>query len=344
MKDIAPRLERISVFDSHTGGEPTRLVVSGGPDLGKGSLLQRQQRFENEFDYFRSAIVNEPRGNDVMVGALLCKPSVADCVAGVMFFNNVGSLGMCGHGVIGVAVTLAHLGRIDPGQHKIETPVGTIGFKLDEDLRRVTFQNVPSYRYRKEVAVEVPGFGSVVGDIAWGGNWFFLVRSEPDQIRPQHLEDLLTYTRAIRNALDEQKITGHQGKTIDHVEVFAETSTADGRNFVLCPGGQWDRSPCGTGTSAKLACLAADGLLAPGKLWHQESIIGTHFEARYRLPTESELKKLGNTGVQGGAALADDVADSGGVIVPSITGTASVTAEAQLILDPEDPFCYGIPV
>ncbi|WP_146527952.1 proline racemase family protein [Novipirellula artificiosorum] len=344
MKDTVQRVERISVFDSHTAGEPTRLVVSGGPDLGKGTLLQRRQRFENEFDHYRSAIVNEPRGSDVMVGALLCKPSAPDCVAGVIFFNNVGFLGMCGHGAIGVAVTLAHLGRIEPGKHRLETPVGVIGFDLDEDMNRVTFENIPSYRYRTEVAVDVPGHGQVVGDIAWGGNWFFLVRREPDEIRPQHLDDLLLLTRAIRQALEDQGITGHAGQTIDHVELYCETSPVDGRNFVLCPGGQWDRSPCGTGTCARTACLAASGKLEPGKKWRQESIIGTHFETRYRLPTESELKSLGNLGIAHDDSLSDYVAASGGVILPSITGTASVTSETQLILDPEDPFCYGIPV
>ncbi|TWT82131.1 4-hydroxyproline epimerase [Planctomycetes bacterium CA13] len=344
MKDNPQRIERISVFDSHTAGEPTRLVVSGGPDLGKGSFVQRSHRFENEFDHYRSAIVNEPRGNDVLTGALLCKPSNPDCCAAVVFFNNVECLGMSGHGVVGVAVTLAHLGRIDPGHHLLETPTGTVRFELDEDLHRVTFENMPSYRYRNGISVDVPGHGTIVGDIAWGGNWFFSARNEPEQIRPQHLEELLSLTRAIRQSLEEQNITGHGGKMIDHVELYCETSPVDGRNFVLCPGGQWDRSPCGTGTSARVACLAAEGKLEPDQMWRQESIIGTHFEARYRLPKESELKSLRSVGLHKDESLAANVAASNGIIVPSITGTASVTSENQLILDPDDPFCYGIPV
>ncbi|GAA4471235.1 proline racemase family protein [Novipirellula rosea] len=344
MKVSAPKIERISTVDSHTCGEPTRTIVSGGPDLGKGTLMQRQQRFAKEFDHYRTAVINEPRGSDVLVGALLCKPTNPEFAGAVIFFNNTGYLGMCGHGAIGVAATLAYLGRIGPGFHQLETSVGVIGFELDEDMHRVTIENVPSYRYRKAVAVEVPGFGQVVGDIAWGGNWFFLVRSESAQIRPQHLDELLVFTKAIRKALEDQAITGHGGKVIDHIELYCDSGTSDGRNFVLCPGGQWDRSPCGTGTSAKVACLAADGELAPGKRWHQESIIGTYFEANYRVASDQEIKQLGNIGLDPKQTVDESVSASTGIIVPSVTGEASVTAESQLLLDPDDAFRYGIPV
>ncbi len=344
MKAPVQKVERISVIDSHTAGEPTRTVILGGPELGSGTIAQRQQRFSKEFDHYRSAVINEPRGNDVLVGALICKPTDAKCAAAAIFFNNVGFLGMCGHGAIGVAVTLAYLGRVDPGHHLLETPVGIVGFELDEDMRQVTIENVPSFRYRQNVSVEVSGYGNVVGDIAWGGNWFFLAKEDSAKIRPQNIDELLTYTRAIRKSLEDQKITGHAGQVIDHIEIFSDSSNSDGKNFVLCPGGQWDRSPCGTGTSAKVACLAADGKLAPDKVWRQESVIGTDFEARYRAATEAEVKSLGNVGIDRNQKLSEWVANSSGVIVPSITGSASITSESQLLLDPDDPFRYGIPV
>ncbi len=344
MKVSAPKVERISTIDSHTCGEPTRTIVSGGPVLGSGTLLQRQHRFAKDFDHYRSAVINEPRGNDVLVGALLCKPSSPECAAGVIFFNNLGYLGMCGRGVIGVAVTLAYLGRIGSGYHQLETPVGVVGFELDEDLHRVTFESVASYRYRANVAIDVPGFGEVVGDIAWGGNWFFLVRSDASKIRPQHLDDLLTFSKAIRKTLEDQQIHGYGGQRVDHVQLHCDSGAGGGRNFVLGPGGQWDRSPCSTGTNAKVACLAAEGKLDPGKRWHQESIIGTRFESRYRVPGLEEVKQLGLLGIAPSQSLGDTVAATSAVIIPSIAGEASVTAESQLMLDPDDAFRYGIPV
>lgn len=310
-------MRRIQVIDSHTGGEPTRCVISGFPDLGEGTLAQRREVFRDQFDMWRSAIVNEPRGSDVIVGALLCPPRAPDSVAGVIFFNNVGPLYMCGHGTIGVAVTLAHLGRIQPGQHKLETPVGDVPFEYHGD-HKVTLENVPSYRYRAEVSIEVPEIGTVVGDIAWGGNWFFLVKNYQEPIHIGRVDRLLEVSRAIQRALREQGITGENGGEIDHVELFGEPGDPanDSRNFVLCPGGAYDRSPCGTGTSAKLACLAADGKLKPGAIWRQESVLGSVFEGSYRL--------------------------EGDRIIPRISGTAYVNAEAVLLLDPQDPFEMGI--
>lgn len=307
---------RVRVIDSHTGGEPTRLVVSGGPDLGTGPLADRLERFRRDHDGFRSAVVNEPRGSDVIVGALLCDPLDQTCAAGVIFFNNVGYLGMCGHGTIGLVVTLAHLGRIRAGEHRIETPVGVVHAVLHEN-GEVTVNNVPSYRSAANVAVNVPGYGPVCGDVAWGGNWFFLVRAHSMKLSLDNLDNLTNFTWAIRKALGEQGVTGSDGKEIDHIELFAPSGNgADSQNFVLCPGKAYDRSPCGTGTSAKLACLYADGKLAEGQKWRQESIIGSVFE---------------------GAVTVRD-----GKIYPSIRGSAFVNAEAELILDPHDPFCMGI--
>jgi 4-hydroxyproline epimerase len=308
--------QHIQVIDSHTGGEPTRVVVAGGPDLGTGSMAERRLVFRDRFNWFRSAVINEPRGSDVLVGAMLVEPTDPACCAGVIYFNNAGVLNMCGHGTIGTAVTLAHLGRIDAGRHRLETPVGIVGFEIDGP--RVTLENVPSYRYRKAVAVEVPGLGTVTGDVAWGGNWFFLVADHGIEIDLTNVDRLSDYTWRLRQELVRQGITGAEGAEIDHIELTGPPKDAanQGRNFVLCPGRAYDRSPCGTGTSAKLACLYADGKLQPGDVWRQESVVGSVFEGTVRI--------------------------AGSQVVPRITGTAFVTAEATLILDPRDPFRTGL--
>ena len=166
------------VIDSHTEGEPTRVIVDGGPPLGDGPLAERRARFAREFDQFRRFAVNEPRGHDAIVGALLCEPHDKSCAAGVIYFNNVGYIGMCGHGTIGLAVTLAHMGRLKPGRHRFETPVGVVGVELIDDCT-ATVENVESYRFAEAVEVEVAGLGAVRGDVAWGGNWFFLTSNAP---------------------------------------------------------------------------------------------------------------------------------------------------------------------
>lgn len=308
----------IRVVDSHTEGEPTRVVLSGGPDLGNAALCERLQRFRQTADDFRRAVILEPRGAEALVGALLCDPVDATCAAGVIYFNNAGYLGMCGHGTIGVAVTLAYLGRIGIGTHRFETPVGVVEVKL-LSASEVAIENVPSYRYRAKVAVEVESLGTVVGDIAWGGNWFFLVEKSPLPLTVNNIRPLNDAAHQVRMALRHQQITGDDGAEIDHVEFFGPAQSADGhsRNFVYCPGGAFDRSPCGTGTSAKLACLAADGKLKPGESWIQESIIGSRFTASYR-----EL--------------------SAGQIIPTFSGHAYVCAEATLVQQPDDPFRNGI--
>ncbi|PYS69207.1 MAG: hydroxyproline-2-epimerase [Acidobacteria bacterium] len=310
-------LRRIKVVDSHTGGEPTRTVISGGPDLGSDSLVIRRDRFRQEFDHLRSAITNEPRGSDALVGALLCEPLDSTCATGVIFFNNVSYLGMCGHGTIGIVATLAYLDRIKPGKHRIETPVGVVEALLEPN-GEVTVANVPSYRLASGVTVEVEGHGPVTGDVAWGGNWFFLVNDHGQDVSLENLESLTSFTWRIREALNRSGVTGEGGALIDHIELFVP-STIDGvdsKNFVLCPGKAYDRSPCGTGTSAKLACLFADGKIRDGEVWRQESLIGSIFEGTVRV--------------------------SDNVVHPSIKGSAFITAETDLILDDKDPFCMGI--
>jgi 4-hydroxyproline epimerase len=308
-------VQKIRVIDSHTGGEPTRIVIDGGPDLGSDSLAQRLERFRSEHDRFRSAVVNEPRGSDVIVGAMLVEPCDPSCAAGVLFFNNTGYLGMCGHGSIGLMTTLAHLGRVRPGEHRIETPVGIITATLHGD-GAVSIDNVPSYRQAKAVTVEIPGGEQVTGDVAWGGNWFFLVERHGREIALSNARALTEFTSRVRSAVNA---AGHP--LVDHVELFAPASDigANSRNFVLCPGGEYDRSPCGTGTSAKLACLAADGKLREGETWVQASIINSTFEGSFRWIDRST-----------------------GHIAPRIKGIAHLTADATLLLDPDDGLRWGI--
>ncbi|MGC1520920.1 MAG: proline racemase family protein [Steroidobacteraceae bacterium] len=305
----------IRVIDSHTGGEPTRLVLEGGPDLGLGPLAERVERFRVRFDAYRSAIVNEPRGSDPLVGALLVEPHRADCQFGVIFFNNVGYLGMCGHGTMGLIASLAHSGDLAPGAVKIDTPVGAVEASLESD-GSISVSNVTSYRAAHRVAVSVPGIGQVIGDVAWGGNWFFLISEHEQTIDLDHVESLTDFCLRARAA-----VNSHGHPRVDHVELFAASSLAQAhsRNFVLCPGKAYDRSPCGTGTSAKLACLAADGKLAEGDPWVQESLIGSTFVGRYRWVDRAK-----------------------GEIMPTLSGTAHVTGESLLRLDPKDPFCWGI--
>lgn len=287
-------MKKIQIIDSHTGGEPTRVILGGIS--------------AEELETYRRAILCEPRGNEVIVGALLVEPRDSTCAAGVVFFNNVGRLGMCGHGMIGLVITLRHLGRIAPGEHRIETPAGIVTATLHED-GRVSIRNV--FSYRKAKAVEAGGF---CGDVAYGGNWFFLVSGHGLALTRENIPQLTQASLAMRTAI---RAAGHP--EVDHIELFAppDDRSNHSRNFVLCPGAAYDRSPCGTGTSAKLACLAADGKLAPGEIWRQESIIGSVFEGEYAA-TENG-------------------------IIPTITGTAYVTAEGTLLLDPADPFQLGIP-
>jgi 4-hydroxyproline epimerase len=315
-------MQRINVIDTHSAGEPTRVVMSGGPDLGSASsgLVYRRALFAAEFDGFRSAITNEPRGSDVLVGALLVPPTDPQCAAGIIFFNNVGYLRMCGHGTMGVVVALGHAGQMAAGLHQFETPVGKV--TVDYDGRNgVEFENVPSYRHAAGVRIEVPNHGPVTGDVAWGGNWFFLVdqHQHREALTLSNVDRLTEVSWRIRQALEAQGVTGRDGETIDHIELFGPPADSrnHARNFVLCPGKAYDRSPCGTGTSAKLACLYADGKLKSGEPWRQESIVGSVFEGSVRV-------------------------GDGDSIIPRIRGSAFVIAESTLLIDPADPFARGI--
>jgi 4-hydroxyproline epimerase len=312
------QLERLRVIDSHTGGEPTRIIVEGHPKLAGDSMDSALDEFRQNYDHLRHALVNEPRGSEVIVGAVLCEPVNAGSTAGVFYFNNVGYLGMCVHGTIGLVETLSYLGKIRAGDHRIDTPVGTVTATLSES-GEITIANVASRRVGKDITVPVPNYGIVHGDVAWGGNWFFLINEHPFALERRNIEELTEFTWAVREALQENEIEGSDGEEIDHIELFTPSTTdgVDSRNFVLCPGKAYDRSPCGTGTSAKLACLYADGKLGPGVTWRQESIVGSIFEGQIRI--------------------------EGNQIVPMIKGLAFVSSDSQVIFDPRDSFRYGIP-
>lgn len=311
----------IPYLDSHTGGEPTRLVEVGAPDLGPGSVADKLARFKADHDNFRSQVLNEPRGSDVMVGALLVPPADTTCQWGVIFFNNVGYLGMCGHGTIGLVASLSYQGRIAPGIHRIETPVGVVQATLhpaspsEPYANRVSVRNIPSYRHLAHVPVEIDG-RTIHGDVAWGGNWFFLVHDHGLEVSLGNLETLTDFAWRLRAGLNRLGISGAGGQEIDHVELFAPSPEADSRSFVLCPGKAYDRSPCGTGTSAKLACLYADGKLVEGRVWRQQSVVGSIFEGQVQV--------------------------EGGKVIPTITGEAWVMAAGNLLVDERDPFGHGI--
>lgn len=310
----------IKVIDSHTGGEPTRVVVSGGPDLGGGTMAQKAAVLRRDHDWLRRSLCNEPRGHEAMVGALLCEPHEPDCLCGVMFFNNVSNLGMCIHGTIGVITTLAFMGRITAGSYRLDTPVGVVTATLRED-GSVEVENVPSRRTAKDVSVDVPGWGKITGDVSWGGNWFFLIDRQGPEVRMENIEALTNFAWSVRQALEAAGVKGDDGACVDHVEVFGpplDGEAADSRNFVLCPGKAYDRSPCGTGTSGKLACLHADGKLRAGEIWRQAGIVGSVFEGSY-----AELPN--------------------GSILPKVSGRAWVNGETTSVFDPADPFRHGIP-
>jgi 4-hydroxyproline epimerase len=309
--------EGVEVVDSHTEGEPTRVVVKGWPLPEGRTMAERRAFLLAHQDRLRQAVVCEPRGHDAVVGALLTPPVEPGSLAGVVFFNNAGGLGMCGHGLIGVVRTLEHLGRLAPGGVLIDTPVGTVGAELEAD-GAVTIANVPAECHARDVAIDVPGLGPVSGDVAWGGNWFFLTDSPGIPLDLAHARALTEASVRILEALRETGICGRDGAVIDHVELFGppRRQDADSRNFVLCPGLAFDRSPCGTGTSAKMAVLAARGRLRPGQRWRQESVTGSLFEGWLE--------------------------ERAGVLVPHVRGRAFVTARATLLFDPRDPFREGL--
>ena len=308
------------VVDSHTEGEPTRVVVDGWPQPRGATMAERRDDLRVNYDHLRRAVVCEPRGHDAIVGALLTPPVETGSAAGIVFFNNGTYLGMCGHGLIGVVRTLEYLGRLGTGKSYFDTPVGTVSAELSAD-GRVCIDATPATLHASDVAIDVPGYGRIVGDVAWGGNWFFITHASEVPVDMAHLVELSRFTQAIQDAIRAQGITGADGGDIDHIEISAppEREDAHSRNFVLCSGGAYDRSPCGTGTAAKMASLHARGALDFGEEWRQEGIAGGMFTGWL---------------TQGDA----------GELMPHVRGSAYITGDAMLRFQPRDPFRFGIPV
>ncbi|MDP1545225.1 MAG: proline racemase family protein [Anaerolineales bacterium] len=320
---------RIPFLDSHTGGEPTRLIPSLPFNLGTGSVADKLSTLKKDHDDFRTTVLNEPRGSDVLVGAYLVPPADPTCQFGVIYFNNVGYLGMCGHGTIGLIASLAYLGKVQPGVIRVETPVGVVEATLHnpplptgeglgvraEYPNKVSVKNIPAYRHLTHVPVTVDS-KTIHGDVAWGGNWFFLVHDHGLDVNMSNLETLTEFSWRVREQLTADGITGANSAEIDHVELFASTPEADSKSFVLCPGKAYDRCPCGTGTSAKLACLYSDGKLQVGQVWKQQSVVGSIFEGSIQIEDNR--------------------------IIPTVTGEAWVMSEGTLLVDERDPFGKGI--
>jgi 4-hydroxyproline epimerase len=309
----------IRVIDSHTEGEPTRVIIDPWGDLRGATMAERRDDMRSRADALRRAIVCEPRGHAAIVGALLTEPVTPGAAAGIIFFNNETYLGMCGHGLIGVTRTLQHLGKLSPGPAIFDTPVGTVRAELGEG-GEVTIENVPSFAHALDVSVNVPEHGDVKGDVAYGGNWFFITHFDEMPLTMANAGELTRITRDIAQALRDDGITGTDRAEIDHIELSgpAMNAGADARNFVLCSGGEYDRSPCGTGTSATMAVLHARNELPLNEMWRQESITGGLFTGWLE---------------QG----------SGGTLIPRIRGRAYITGESTLIFDPDDPFRMGLP-
>ncbi len=349
-------MKRIPFLDSHTGGEPTRLILSLPFDPPAGTVAEKLSTLKAHHDDLRRTVLNEPRCSDVFIGAYLVEPADPTCQLGVIFFNNVGYLGMCGHGTIGLIASLAYLGRVQPGVIRVETPVGVVeatlhplslrgeaeaifspnGELLGANPRyeraepslystadprnhrypnKVSVKNVPAYRHLAHIPVTVAG-KTIHGDVAWGGNWFFLCHDHGLEVDMSNLEALTDFAWQVHEQLAANGITGAGGAEIDHIELFAPTPQADSKSFVLCPGKAYDRSPCGTGTSAKLACLYADGHIRVGQTWRQQSVVGSIFEGSIQL--------------------------DGDKMIPTITGEAWVMAEGVILVDERDPFGSGI--
>lgn len=339
---MASQFERIvHVVDSHTAGEPTRVVTGGLPNVPGATMADKRAFLRQHCDALRSGLVCEPRGHDAIVAAYLLPPCDPTAHAGVVFANDVGYLGMCGHGAIGVATTLLAMGMVAPAsadgdtEIRLDTPVGTVVAQVavrDGRPGAVRLRNVPSFLHARDVEVPVEGIGRVTVDVAWGGNWFAILPEDElgVAVEPERLPALLERTMAVREALIRHDVFGFDPATgapqeIDHVEVYRVLRHPDARvatrTMTLCPGRAYDRSPCGTGTSAKIATLHARGEIAPGDVFVNQSVIGTEFRARI---------------------LAVDRDGDRTLVTPEIEGQAWITGLQQLVFDPTDPLKSGL--
>ena len=313
--------ERLRVIDSHTIGEPTRVVLDeslvAGLDLGGGSVRDRRDRFRDRCDHVRSALVGDPRGTTAMVGVILVPPADPTCRFGAFYVNRVGYLDMCGHATIGLAVTLGARGIIEPGDFRLESPAGVVGVTWHGG-GEASFECVPPRRIAQNLALACDDGSRVTGDVATSGLWCYLCRDHGLPVEPTAIPALTARAWSIRRALEARGLSGDGGEVIDHVVLLGPPRDPgnDGRAFVLCPDGAFDRSPCGTGTSALVGCLFEDGILTAGRTWRQESVLGGVYEASIRRERD--------------------------ILVPTVRGRAWLTAETTLHFAGDDPYRTGL--
>jgi proline racemase len=327
----------VQAVDSHTAGEPTRIVTGGVPPVRGATMADKRAALQRDHDHLRRALVLEPRGHDAIVLAYLLPPCDPAADLGVVFANDAGYLGMCGHGAIGVATVAVALGMVPAVEPvtevRLDTPAGTVRCRVAVTAGRptsVTITNVPSFLFRQRAVVDVHGFGKVAADIAYGGNWFAFVEAEQLglAVGKVHLPVLMQAATAVREALVRDGVRGvhpdrGESELVDHVKLFVplDGDEPGARALTLCPGAAYDRSPCGTGTSAKLAVLHAKGELEVGQWFRSESVLGTSFRAR-----------IASTTAVGRFT----------AVVPEVEGSAYVTALTQFVIDPNDPCRHGI--
>jgi len=322
-----------TVIDSHTAGHPTRIVVGGLPKVRGGSVAQKRDYIKSKMDYIRTLLCNEPRGHSCMYGAFLVEPSSEDADFGVIFFSTASYDDMCGHGTIGVATVLTEMNMVrreEPTTEvTFETPAGLVRVEtkvVGGKVKSVSFVNVPAFLYKKDISIDVPGYGEVKGDVAFGGNWFFYVNAKEIgvRVRSENVDALARAGIAIKNEFNKEFDLVHPTNpnisrkllATSIIDIPVKNKNADQNNIVV--EGKWvDRSPCGTGTSGRMAVLFAKNKLGLNEDFVNESITGETFRGRL----------IGETKVGEYPA-----------VVPEITGNAYITGFNHIILDPDDPF------
>jgi 4-hydroxyproline epimerase len=324
-------------IDGHTCGNPVRVVAGGGPALQGSTMLERRAHFLAEFDWIRTGLMFEPRGHDIMSGSILYPPTREDCDVAILFIETSGCLPMCGHGTIGTVSTMIEHGLVTPktpGTLRLDTPAGLVIANYRQEgayVEEVRLTNVPAYLHAEGLTAEVPGLGEVVVDVAYGGNFYAIV--DPQAAIADMAEvsagDLLRYSPVLRRALNEKYEFRHPEKPeingLSHI-LWTGKPTRDGataRNAVFYGDKAIDRSPCGTGTSARMAQWAAQGRLKTGDEFVHESIIGSLFKGRVEAATTVGSKQA---------------------IVPSIAGWARVTGLNTIFINDRDPFAHGFQV
>lgn len=322
-------------IDTHTGGEPTRTVVGGVPIIPGNTMQEKYVYMQNNNDWMRKVLSLEPRGNDVMSGAFLTPPCSPEADIGVLYFETGGWLPMCGHDTIGVATALVETGMVEVTEPitniVLDTPSGIVRVSVEvEDgyAKKVTFVNAPAFVVGRDYIVNLPEFGDVKFDVAYGGNMYALLSAESMglEIIPEKSKEIIAKGVLLRDCINEQLTIKHPFLSfidkVTHVEFYAPSNTpgVSARNAVLVTGAAIDRSPCGTGTSAKMALLYANGELAIGEPFIHESIIGSLFHCRI----------LEETTIEGIPS-----------IIPEIAGQAYITGMSTFMIDPNDPYPEG---